>query len=205
MTFLSTGITGEVWSQLVASGDYFADEQNPKPLLKVGATSGQTGIVEITDILFTSIGQLPGLVLVEWNMAADEQGSAALWDSHFRVGGAAGTNLQVADCPKGAAIQDKCKAAAMMLHITEGGNGYFENMWAWVADHDLDDAQNTMVSVAVARGILIESPGPTWCVSILAQIRKFRINNSTGYMALRLSIQFSTSTTFMRRPTYGLA
>lgn len=205
MTFLSTGITGEVWSQLVASGDYFADEQNPKPLLKVGATSGQTGIVEITDILFTSIGQLPGLVLVEWNMAADEQGSAALWDSHFRVGGAAGTNLQVADCPKGAAIQDKCKAAAMMLHITEGGNGYFENMWAWVADHDLDDAQNTMVSVAVARGILIESPGPTWCVSTLAQIRKFRINNSTGYMALRLSIQFSTSTTFMRRPTYGLA
>lgn len=51
----------------------------------------------------------------------------------------------------------------MMLHITPESNGYFENMWAWVADHDIDDAANTMVTVAAARGILIESAsGPTW-------------------------------------------
>jgi glucan 1,3-beta-glucosidase len=50
----------------------------------------------------------------------------------------------------------------MMLHITSESSGYFENMWAWVADHDLDDALNTQISVAVARGILVESQGPTW-------------------------------------------
>ena len=158
----SLGITGEVWSQLVASGSYFSNMSDPQPMLRVGSTEGETGVFEISDILFTSIGSLPGLVMVEWNMAADDQGSAALWDSHFRVGGAAGTKLQVAQCPKGAPIQSECIAASMMLHITPTGNGYFENMWAWVADHDLDDPQNTMVTVAVARGILIESPGPTW-------------------------------------------
>jgi hypothetical protein len=51
----------------------------------------------------------------------------------------------------------------MLFHVTPKANGYFENVWGWVADHDLDDAQNTMVTVAVARGFLIESEGgPTW-------------------------------------------
>lgn len=95
-------------------------------------------------------------------MAASSQGSVALWDTHFRVGGAIGTKLQVADCPKGAAIQEGCIAAAMMMHVTESGSGYFENMWAWIADHDLDDAENTMITIAVGRGILVESTGPTW-------------------------------------------
>jgi glucan 1,3-beta-glucosidase len=158
-------MTGEVWSQLVASGDggNFMDVDVPQPLIKIGEDDGSdTGVVEITDMLFTSKGALPGLVLMQWNIAADEQGSAGLWDSHFRLGGAAGTEMQVAQCPKGAAVQEGCIAASMMLHITSGANGYFENMWAWVADHDLDDASNTMVTVACARGILIESSGPTW-------------------------------------------
>ena len=50
----------------------------------------------------------------------------------------------------------------MMMHLTNISNGYFENVWAWVVDHDIDDAANTQVTVAVARGILLESPGPTW-------------------------------------------
>lgn len=51
----------------------------------------------------------------------------------------------------------------MLLHVTPKANGYFENVWGWVADHDLDDPQNTMVTVAVARGFLIEAAvGPTW-------------------------------------------
>ncbi|KAI1295256.1 exo-1,3-beta-D-glucanase [Xylaria venustula] len=156
-----TRITGEVWSQLVAYGDFFANETDPQPMLQVGLP-GDTGIIEISDMLFTSIGALPGLVLVQWNIAADEQGSAALWDAHFRLGGADGTKLQVSECPMGAAIQESCIAASMMLHIPSWGNGYFENMWAWIADHDLDDPQNTMITVACARGILVESNGPTW-------------------------------------------
>lgn len=71
--------------------------------------------------------------------------------------------LSLADCPKVPSIPAACVAASMLLHITPKANGYFENMWAWVADHDLDDAQNTMVTVASARGLLIESAdGPTW-------------------------------------------
>jgi hypothetical protein len=62
----------------------------------------------------------------------------------------------------------------MLLHVTASGNGYFENVWAWVADHDLDDDRNaqategldgvprnvlTQVSIYAARGVLIESSG----------------------------------------------
>ncbi|KAK8044972.1 exo-1-3-beta-D-glucanase [Apiospora rasikravindrae] len=156
-----TRITGEVWSQLVASGSYFADLMSPKVMLRVGQ-EGDVGTVEISDMLFTSVGPLSGLVMVEWNMAEEDQGSVGLWDAHFRVGGAAGTKLQVADCPKGAALRPECVAASMMFHMTSKSSGYFENMWGWVADHDLDDPQNTMISVVVARGFLIESKGPTW-------------------------------------------
>ncbi len=49
-----------------------------------------------------------------------------------------------------------------MLYL--GPGDISKNMSTWVADHDLDDAENTMISVAVARGILIESSGPTWYV-----------------------------------------
>lgn len=30
----------------------------------------------------------------------------------------------------------------MLLHITTNSSGYFENVWAWVADHDLDNQAN---------------------------------------------------------------
>jgi hypothetical protein len=69
-----------VWSQLVASGKYFADMSNPQVMLKVGL-DGQTGTVEISDIIFTSIGALPGLVMLEWNMGASTQGSVSSYSS----------------------------------------------------------------------------------------------------------------------------
>jgi glucan 1,3-beta-glucosidase len=154
-------MTGQVWSQLVASGSYFADAQTPQVMLRIGEPN-DVGTVEISDILFTSVGALPGLVMVEWNVQAETQGSVGMWDTHFRVGGAIGTELQVAQCPPQTNIPTGCIAADMMLHLTPNSNGYFENMWAWVADHDIDDPANTMVTVAVGRGILFESEGPTW-------------------------------------------
>ncbi|QLI74652.1 uncharacterized protein G6M90_00g105940 [Metarhizium brunneum] len=57
-------ITGEVWSQIVASGPFFQDMKNPKPMVKVG-NDGDQGTVEISDMLFTSTGSLPCLVLME--------------------------------------------------------------------------------------------------------------------------------------------
>lgn len=65
-----------MWSQLVASGTYFADMSNPQVMLQVG-NYGDVGTIEISDMLFTSIGALPGLVMVEWNIAADSQGSVS--------------------------------------------------------------------------------------------------------------------------------
>ncbi|KID82778.1 LysM domain-containing protein [Metarhizium guizhouense ARSEF 977] len=141
-------ITGEVWLQIVASGSFFQDMKSPKPMVKVG-NDGDQGTVEISDMLFTSTGSLPGLVLMEWNVAAEEQGSVAMFDAHFRVGGAYGSKLTLADCPKVTSIPSACVAASMLFHVTPKANGYFEN--------------NTMVTVGVARGFLIESKdGPTW-------------------------------------------
>lgn len=69
---------------------------------------------------------------------------AALWDSHFRVGGGEGTNLQQADCLTAqSVVNTKCMAASLLLHITRDASAYFENVWAWVADHDLDNPLNT--------------------------------------------------------------
>ena len=86
----NTRMTGEVWSQLVASGPYFANVTDPMVMIKVG-NPGDIGTVEISDMLFTSVGSLPGLVMVEWNVQADSQGSVGIWDAHFRVGGAYGS------------------------------------------------------------------------------------------------------------------
>lgn len=60
-------------------------------------------------------------------------------DSHIRVGGAAGSNLQLAQCPKlSGQVNLNCKAASLMLHLKPNSTAYIENMWAWVADHDLE-------------------------------------------------------------------
>ena len=182
----NTLMTGEVWSQIVASGPYFADMTDPKPMIQVGSV-GDIGTVEISDMLFTSIGALPGLIMVEWNVEAESQGSVGIWDSHFRVGGAYGTELQVAQCPMTEPIQTGCIAASMMLHITPSSNGYFENMWAWVADHDIDDAANTQITVAAARGILIESDaGPIWLYGTASEhsiLYQYNFANSTNTFA----------------------
>ncbi len=46
-------------------------------------------------------------------------------DCHFRVGGATGTDLRKADCPKlSGNVNSKCIAGAVMLLKTEKGSGY---------------------------------------------------------------------------------
>ncbi|KUJ07893.1 pectin lyase-like protein [Mollisia scopiformis] len=149
-----TKIVGELWAQLVAS---------------IGE-SGQKGSVEIQDLLFTTVGETKGLIAVEWNLEADEPGSTAMWDCHVRIGGATGSQLTSQQCPPvKSGVNSGCTAGSLMFRITSSASAYLENVWLWVADHDLDDADlnnanNTMtqVSVYVARGILIESRKPTW-------------------------------------------
>lgn len=71
-------VFGESWSQFVAVGPEFAVMNSPAPMITVG--SGEhDGVVELQNLLFTSQGALPGLVLVQWNIKAAHQGSVALW------------------------------------------------------------------------------------------------------------------------------
>ncbi|KFY91677.1 hypothetical protein V498_05365 [Pseudogymnoascus sp. VKM F-4517 (FW-2822)] len=184
-------ITGEVWSQIVAKGSYFADIDNPKVMVKVG-NKGDVGSIQITDMMFTSIGALPGLVYVEWNIKEDAPGSAGMWDSHIRVGGSLGTELQLAQCPPVMEIKSACVAASTLMHVTSSSSGYFENVWAWVADHDLDDAENKQITIAVARGILIESAGPTWFYGTSSEhalLYQYNFNNASDSLAAMIQTE----------------
>lgn len=84
------------------------------------------------------------------------------------MGGGIGTELDAATCPK-FSEKDVCICASMLLHVTKQASGYFENFWAWVADHDNDmslywetDSSKSQISLFGARGVLIESQGPVW-------------------------------------------
>lgn len=47
-------------------------------MIRVGE-EGNVGDVEMQDLLFTSRGPTPGLIMVEWNIKADSPGAAGLW------------------------------------------------------------------------------------------------------------------------------
>ncbi|CAM1509011.1 Fc.00g027500.m01.CDS01 [Cosmosporella sp. VM-42] len=155
-------VIGQTWPQILATGEKFQDINAPRPAVKVGVR-GNEGIVEIQSLLFTVRGPTAGAVLLEWNVYESFQGSAGLWDSHFRVGGAKGSDLQATECLRSSkGVNDKCLAASLMLHITSSASAYLENVWVWAADHDIDDKKQSQIDVYAARGILIESRGPTW-------------------------------------------
>lgn len=50
-----TRIVGEAWSVIMGSGAAFSDVNNPQPVVRVG-TQGSQGVLEITDMLFTTRG-----------------------------------------------------------------------------------------------------------------------------------------------------
>lgn len=74
-------IIGQAWSQIMAAGSNFADEQNPRAAVQFGRR-GDVGILEVQDIMVTvsaKDGATPGAVLVEWNIKQSSQGSAGMW------------------------------------------------------------------------------------------------------------------------------
>ncbi|KAJ7787182.1 pectin lyase fold/virulence factor [Mycena olivaceomarginata] len=81
-----TQMVGEAWSVIAGKGSTFQDMNNPKPVVQVGAP-GSSGLVEITDIIFSTIGPAGGAIVVEWNVKQTTQGGAGMWDSHIRLGG----------------------------------------------------------------------------------------------------------------------
>jgi glucan 1,3-beta-glucosidase len=151
-------IIGEVWSAISATGAKFQNANKPIPMVRVGSP-GDVGTAQISDMLFTTATINPGLILAEVNVAGASPGDVGFWNSHFRVGGAAGSAVETgctAKDPSG------CMAAFLMLHLTPSSSAYIEDMWGWTADHDLDNsaAQN----IATGRGILVESTKATWLV-----------------------------------------
>jgi glucan 1,3-beta-glucosidase len=147
-------IVGEAYPVIMASGSTFSSISKPVPVIQVGK-SGESGSVEWSDMIVSTQGSTPGAVLIEWNLAAAS--GSGMWDVHTRIGGFAGSQQQVAQCPTSAAVSAACEVAYMSMHITSGASGvYLDNVWLWTADHDLDSADNTQISVYSGRGLLVE-------------------------------------------------
>ncbi|KAJ7929215.1 exo-beta-1,3-glucanase [Mycena leptocephala] len=164
-----TQIVGEAWSVIAGKGAAFQNINSPIPVVQVGA-AGSTGLVEISDIIFSTIGPAPGAIVVEWNVKQSSQGAAGMWDSHIRLGGAAGTNLQASNCPSsGSGGTTNCMAAYMGLHLTTSSTAYLEGTWVWLADHDLDASSQGQISIFSGRGILSESAGPVWMIGTASE------------------------------------
>lgn len=195
-------ITGEVWPMIMAKGTSFSDMSNPKPVFQIGQ-AGDTGAVEMSDMIFETLGPAPGAIMIEWNLKGSANGAAAMWDVHTRIGGSAGTDLQLSQCAKNPNATHEANAACegtfMMMHVTESAsNVYFENTWFWVADHDLEiGADSQQIDIYNGRGVLIESAGPVWLygtASEHSQMYNYQLNNASAvYMAL-----IQTETAYMQ-------
>ncbi|KAI8307653.1 Glucan 1,3-beta-glucosidase [Colletotrichum sp. SAR11_59] len=181
----------------------------PIPMLRVG-NIGDVGSVEMQDLMFTTVGPTPGAILVEWNINADSQGSAGLWDCHARLGGAIGTKLTPAECPAltSGAVNDDCKTAALVMHVSRGASGYFENMWLWTADHMVDDPdlvsdknEMTMVSVYTARGLLIESTEAVWLYGTASEHAVYNQYNLFGAQNVFAGLLQTESPYYQPMPT----
>ncbi|KAF2763234.1 exo-beta 1,3 glucanase-like protein [Pseudovirgaria hyperparasitica] len=155
----NTRVVGEAFPVIMATGSYFNDVNNPKAVVQVG-TSGQSGTIEWSDMILSTQGTTAGAKMIEWNLNAAR--GSGMWDVHTRIGGFAGSNQSVGNCPKNAGVNKNCMAAYMSMHITSSAKGaYIENSWLWTADHDLDEGQSTQITIYTGRGLLIEG-GNTW-------------------------------------------
>ncbi|KAF7325959.1 hypothetical protein MKEN_00446800 [Mycena kentingensis (nom. inval.)] len=159
-------IVGEAWSTLAGKGAAFQDQNDPTVVFRVGK-EGDSGVLEISDMIFTTVGPAGGAIVMEWNVAQSSQGSAGMWDTHLRIGGAVGTGLTVAECPSsGTGGTDGCMAAFLALHLTENSSAYLEGTWVWLSDHDMESPTNPQAQISIfsGRGLLSESKGPVWMI-----------------------------------------
>ncbi|KAH7124727.1 pectate lyase superfamily protein-domain-containing protein [Dactylonectria macrodidyma] len=179
-------VIGQAWSQIMGSGAKFQDELHPRAVVQVGRNrKGEEGIVEIQDMMFTVKGPTAGAVVLEWNARGSEKGSAGIWDSHIRVGGAKGSDLTVENCPKKTGkVNAKCKASSLMMHMTPKSSAYLENVWIWTADHDMDKVTQDQIDVYTGRGLLIESETAwLWGTSVEhAVLYQYQLSNAKNIL-----------------------
>lgn len=163
-------ILGEVESIIMATGDYFGDPKNPKPVWSIGEV-GQSGTVQIVDMLFSHQGPVPGAIMLQWNLNSTCPGKSGLWSTHFRSGGAKGTKQSPSNCQKltDASNRTECQGAFLQLHVLPFTSLYMENTWLWTADHNLDYPSHEQIDIFNGRTILMESQGPVWMYGTAAE------------------------------------
>ncbi|KAB5515493.1 glycoside hydrolase family 55 protein [Coniochaeta sp. 2T2.1] len=187
-------ITGEIWPLIMAGGSTsFKDQANPKPVFQVGQP-GDKGAVEMSDLMFETAGPQPGAIMMEWNVAESSQGAAGLWDVHFRIGGSAGTEMELEQCAKNPnvtnPVKEECFGAFLLLHITEQATAYLENTWIWTADHSLEPAaKSQQIDIFNGRGVLISSTaGPVWGFGTSSEhnvLYNYQVSNASAvYLSL---------------------
>jgi glucan 1,3-beta-glucosidase len=179
----STRIVGEALVAVILGyGAKFAGIDTPYPVLKIG-NAGDIGYVEVSDMIVSTQGAAAGAVLIEYNLNSPAAAGtyspsnppSGLWDVHTRIGGFAGSVLQLANCPltqnNPNYVNPACIAAHTSMHITaSAANVYVENNWLWVADHDIEDPNNTQITVFAGRGVLVESTaGRVWLVATASE------------------------------------
>jgi hypothetical protein len=176
----------------MASGSFFGNQDQPQPVFKVGE-AGDTGAVEMSDMIFETAGPVPGAIMVQWNSAASEQGANGMWDVHVRIGGSAGTKLQYDTCAKNPNVthgpNNDCIGAHTMFHAASTSSVYVENCWFWVADHELDlPAKPAQIDIYNGRGVFIESQGPVWMYGTASEhsvLYNYQLKNASSiYMGL---------------------
>jgi glucan 1,3-beta-glucosidase len=93
-------------------------------------------VSEITSINLYPDTNRSGCTLLEVNIAGSSPGDVGFWNTHFRVGGAAGSKVET-NCAGAAA---SCKAAYLLLHLTSTSSAYVENMWGKLLSVQVRDA-----------------------------------------------------------------
>lgn len=160
-------ILGEVWSMFMIDGSSstFSDMSNPQVAFRVG-NPGDTGTVEMSDLVFETRGSAPGAIIMEWNLAGTEPTATGMWDVHWRIGGSAGTLLQSDTCTRNEKVSHganpNCIGAFLLLHLTSTSSLIMSHNWLWVSDHELDLTDHNQIDIYNGRGLLCESQGPVW-------------------------------------------
>lgn len=155
-------VVGEALASVILGvGPAFSDMAAPRAVVRVGE-EGDRGRVEWSDMIVSTRGAAGGAVAVEVNLLSPDEPSG-MWDVHVRIGGFAGTEQQLEQCPTASEgetdpVREECIVAHTSMHITRSAGGlYTENCWLWVADHDLEDPEFTQITIFAGRGLLIES------------------------------------------------
>jgi glucan 1,3-beta-glucosidase len=153
-------IVGEVYPVIMGYGAYFSQPDSPKAVLSVGH-AGERGTVELSDFILSTQGATSGAILLEWNLATPGPTPSGIWDVHTRIGGFKGSQLSYDECPANSNttnVNPLCIAAFASLYVSPSGSGlYLENVWLWVADHDIDDPELRQTTIYAGRGFYSES------------------------------------------------